>query len=984
MMLRSSRYFQWVFLALLAGVPLLLNGQQYPGKHFSTGSGLSHANVFRIFQDHRGFIWMSTNSGLSRFDGKIFHNYYLKDGLTDNCIMSVSETPQGQLLICTYNGGLCIKNDTSITPYPLKNGHTPSRAYFAYALGQDIWLIGHDTSSSLYLISDSIIRRVPVYNAKGREISFYTGVHISKSELLLATSDGIYRVKNGHVPELYIHGFTEKVTVITPDKSGGLWAGTSGGILKISNGKIVRRVSVPQKSAVSDILVDRDNKVWVALLGDGVFILRNNMLESVNPLLNVSTTSINDMMEDGEGNLWIATHGQGAFLVNGQHIQYYPVEKDKLNVYCESISRYKDQLFIASIGTVSIWEDGKLIPFKVDLLNRSNYVYFARVYDSNLYIGTSLGLIVKDMEPPYREYYASLDGERANVGMISIFRDRDRQIWLGGYKRIYRYKDGVILADTNYKIAEDRRINVITQSKSGEIWIGTDKGIIINDSGSYKEWYGKLNRFPAFIQSLYEDSRGRMWIGSRHGLFSVDKDKDVITPVPMEKTDINDIREDKNNYLWLATGKGLKYIGPWNRRTEDYFTGTYNEEVSALYLQGDTIFAGTTAGLLFIRNNRFSTSNQKKLPVYITSATTGSQTLYMPTKITLPYKNNKLTISFTGLNFESPDKIEYRYRIEGLDNAWHITDNNSIELPALPDGSYKFFLQARNRQGPWTESVSLPLKIETPIWKNGWFYIIAVAAVSFLFYLIIKKIITSQEKQKRNRMQLYNKMAYLKQQALSALINPHFIFNCMNSIQHYLNEHDNDMANEYLSDFAGLIRMTMEHSTEAFIDLDKEIKRINLYISLEQLRFGEELRFTCVVDPSLDARKIRIPNMVLQPYLENAVWHGIMPKDGIGEIFMHVGLLNKDHLIITIQDDGVGIFSNTSSRNKNKKNALGMSLIRERMALLKKLLKQEYLVSARELRNDKTGEVEGTIVEIMVPLQPKEEVLERLETDNRE
>jgi LytS/YehU family sensor histidine kinase len=205
----------------------------------------------------------------------------------------------------------------------------------------------------------------------------------------------------------------------------------------------------------------------------------------------------------------------------------------------------------------------------------------------------------------------------------------------------------------------------------------------------------------------------------------------------------------------------------------------------------------------------------------------------------------------------------------------------------------------------------------------------------------------------------------------------------MNSIQHYLNEHDNDTANEYLSDFAGLIRMTMEHATEAFIDLDKEIKRINLYMSLEQLRFGDELKFSCVVDPSLDAGRIRIPNMVLQPYLENAIWHGIMPKNGIGEIEMHVRSMDKDHIIITVKDDGVGIFNSASIRNKNKKSALGMSLIRERMALLKKLLKQKYMVSAREITDEVTGDVKGTLVEILVPIFPKEEVLDKLETDNR-
>lgn len=980
-----QRFLLYLQFLLCICMALPATGQKYLSQHFSTGMGLAHANVFRIFQDQRGFIWMGTNSGLSRFDGRNFHNYFIKDGLTDNCIMSVSETPHGELLIGTYNGGLCIRNDSVIKSYPLKGGHMPKRVFYSFALGKDIWLIGQDSILQVYLIEDSVIKQIPLHSKSGRDVFVYSGVQYHNNELYLATSDGIYRATQKKSLEKYIPSLHEKVTAISSDRAGGFWVGMTGKLVRIKNGNIIQSIPVSEKSVIGDILVDRNHKVWVALVGEGVCTLRNNQLENVNPLLDITTTSINDMMEDKEGNIWIATHGQGTFLVNGkQNIQHYPVQKNKLNVYCEYISDYNGKLFIASIGTVSIWEDGMLKPFRVDLLHRSNYVYFAQVYDDKLYVGTSAGLIVKDMKPPYKERYATLDGKGTRSGVISIYRDRNKNIWIGGYYTLYRYQNGMLKADSNYNINENRRINAITESSKGEIWIGTDKGIIIYDGEQYYEWYGNLKPFPAYVQCLYEDSKGRMWIGSRHGLLLVDKDKEKISLVPMEKTDINDICEDSNNVIWLATAKGLKYVRPGERKTEDFYTGVYTEEVSVLYTKGDTLFAGTTAGMLFINDNSIlDISKKDPPPVYITAATTGSETIYMPRRIVLPYKNNKLTINFTGLNYESPDKTLYRYKIEGLDNNWHITPNNSIELPALPDGNYTLYIQAQNNHGQWSESSILPMRIETPFWKKWWAYTLAAIVSSFLFYLIIKKIITTQEKQKRNRLLLYNKMAYLKQQALSALINPHFIFNCMNSIQHYLNEHDNDTANEYLSDFAGLIRMTMEHATEAFIDLDKEIKRINLYMSLEQLRFGDELKFSCVVDPSLDAGRIRIPNMVLQPYLENAIWHGIMPKNGIGEIEMHVRSMDKDHIIITVKDDGVGIFNSASIRNKNKKSALGMSLIRERMALLKKLLKQKYMVSAREITDEVTGDVKGTLVEILVPIFPKEEVLDKLETDNR-
>src|SRR5690606_14592094 len=179
--------------------------------------------------------------------------------------------------------------------------------------------------------------------------------------------------------------------------------------------------------------------------------------------------------------------------------------------------------------------------------------------------------------------------------------------------------NGMLKADSNYNINENRRINAITESSKGEIWIGTDKGIIIYDGEQYYEWYGNLKPFPAYVQCLYEDSKGRMWIGSRHGLLLVDKDKEKISLVPMEKTDINDICEDSNNVIWLATAKGLKYVRPGERKTEDFYTGVYTEEVSVLYTKGDTLFAGTTAGMLFINDNSIlDISKKDPPPVYIT------------------------------------------------------------------------------------------------------------------------------------------------------------------------------------------------------------------------------------------------------------------------------------------------------------------------------------------------------------------------------
>src|SRR5690606_34772303 len=141
--------------------------------------------------------------------------------------------------------------------------------------------------------------------------------------------------------------------------------------------------------------------------------------------------------------------------------------------------------------------------------------------------------------------------------------------------------------------------------------------------------------------------------------------------------------------------------------------------------------------------------------------------------------------------------------------------------------------------------------------------------------------------------------------ALSALINPHFIFNCLNSVQYYLNKNQNNLANEYLADFAKLIRLTMEQSQETFITLQEETERLELYLSLEKLRLQEKLSWKLTVDPALDKLNVKIPNMILQPYVENAIWHGIMPKKTGGSITLSINKQSESELKIMIEDDGV-------------------------------------------------------------------------------
>jgi len=220
-------------------------------------------------------------------------------------------------------------------------------------------------------------------------------------------------------------------------------------------------------------------------------------------------------------------------------------------------------------------------------------------------------------------------------------------------------------------------------------------------------------------------------------------------------------------------------------------------------------------------------------------------------------------------------------------------------------------------------------------------------------------------------LELQSKMIHLRQQALGALINPHFIFNCLNSVQHYLNRNDKDLANRYLAQFGRLIRLTLEYAQEMYIPLTVEMERLNLYLELEKLRCGELLNYKVTVDKNLLRSNLKIPNMILQPYVENAIWHGIMPKESVGYLSVDIVKQNSDEIKITIEDDGLGI-GNRALAVKNtsgKRISVGMVLIKERLELFKKAGNRNYEVRITDKLSSGMGN-SGTIIELDFPILP--------------
>ena len=932
--------------------------QQYLTQNFTTQDGLSHSNVFRIFQDKQGFLWFCTNYGLTVYNGQVFNsNFNDKDGLLNNSVMSIYDDATGIKYINSYKNGLLVLAD-SVKKYPINEGIYPGFSLHAMPLKDIIWIVG---KPHLHKIKNNKITRCKITDKNGKDVAF-TSIVRKDNDLLFCSSNGLYHIEDGTAKPFLPELVKDTVIDVAKDKSEIYWIGCKRKIIQVVAGKIVKEYNLQQGQLVKDILLDSHQNLWVALDGEGMLMIQNGVLRNITNSLVLNKTVVNDMLEDTEGNIWIATYGAGIFEITSLDILTYQAEGNNPNIYCRTLCGYEnDKILIGSIGKVSLWDKGIIKPFKFKLLKPDQYIYFIKVIDSKIYLGTSSCLIVKDVK---RNEEKAIKYNSISAA-ISMFYSAKHEIFIGDYTNVYKLENDKLLLDTR---RPSQRYNTMYGDHDGNMWYGTDKGVL----GPEKN---KQNDAPAVWQNgpvndIVQDSHGRVWFATDNGLLSFEhgKYKTFKTEQGLASNKCNTLIEDGGNKLWIGTLMGLNYIDLNTLQVTKYTTALYSDDILSLYYDHtNSLFAGTVNKLASINLNGINIKNTPP-PVYITFVKTSRGQINMPKSLDLPYNENKVLIGFIALSYQNTGNVEYRYKIANLDDNWYVTKNTSIELSALPSGNYTFILNARKNGGSWSGDVILSITVATPFWQTWWFITATTLLCIALLFFTIRQQIIAHEAKRRSQLVLYNKVVYLKQQALSALINPHFIFNCMNSIQYFMDNNENDKANAYLADFAHLIRVTMEDAQKVYISLESEISRIKLYLSLEQLRFGDGLEYDISIDRTLRTHDEYIPNMILQPYVENAIWHGIMPKNGKGKIAVSFSRHNEKEIKIMVQDNGTGINSKKTEQDE-KEGHYGMKLTEERLELLKQLSKENYSVHASEITN-KDGECTGTLVEIVVTSQP--------------
>ncbi|MBL7740757.1 MAG: histidine kinase [Chitinophagaceae bacterium] len=708
---------------------------------------------------------------------------------------------------------------------------------------------------------------------------------------------------------------------------------------------------------------------------------------------------INCLFLDKDKKLWAGTRKgilyqrQASLFIKSNR---YPVEPPdnpapgfsdafcyKGKIYAGRFSRYN--------GLIIIDTATKQLEKRVEFYGRDNFwneVASIQMYHPDtLWIGTNGGILWFDTKS-YR-YGKVLDEKKypfaADLAILNTV-DKNGDAWfcymLGGVAGRYHISTRTFTfftPGTKPALPFSKTKSVVTDAY-GDTWLGGHALARWNNTmksfDTLIKVYGGPNKFNDDILTLSADDKGSLWLhNTDNGLleYKIKEKKFIAYTVNdgLPSAQIRCLSPVVDNILWLG---GVNYLAQFNTATKktviyDYRDGLPEEFPGSRKIAYDP---GSRKFYLFCSDYLAEFLHQTQ--AYIDSNKTiliqeliinNKTSLHHPSDtIVLPYTQNDVSVLFNILSFDSPDNYRFEYKLNNTDTWASLGDQRSINLNALQSGSYIVHIKAINKYGKETIK-NFTITIKPPFWKTPLFFTAAGLLISLLIWLIYK----NRVRQIRQRANIDKLLAQTELKALHSQMNPHFIFNSLNSIREMILNNENREASHYLSKFAQLIRITLDQSGQSFVSLRNTLDYLHRYIEMEKIR-NNHFNCTLHVDPELDPDETTLPPMLIQPFIENSIWHGANGSRKMINILVSFKKQNTQ-LVCTIDDDGIGIDQSLLSKSGSNQlhNPYGIANIQNRIKLLNEKNADKSSVLIMDKKNIPGSAERGTLVTLRLPLE---------------
>ena len=1025
-------------------------------EHLSMQQGLPSDWINSMIIDHKGYIWVGTNNGVSRYNGYDFVTYKFNPhdprSLNQNLTLSLFEDEDGDIWVGNIEGGVNRFDRETATfinyrpPQPPGRFETVLRS--ASAMNEDkegLYWVGSfsgelrrfDKKTGRFSSFDYPLDYHPspgdlrpfdlihcIYRDKQHDlwVGNKSGLHLL---VLKAGSPGApFDSASAHF-KTFAHDPADTTSLegqevfsIFEDHAGALWvsADTTLNLLDRKTGRWTHYRHNPADptsysgGGAGTIAEDADGYLWITV---------NHGMDRMDPQRqhfehfvadphdpnSMKNLGASHLVIDKAGNIWIGGYGIDKLNPKQPPIRNY--QYDMTSHY--AMKGMFSMMMEDHLGTVWVCNGdglsamdrrtGKFTHYRHDPANRysiSSNFCSAMLEDKEgmIWVASWAGTLDRfDPRTGRFTHYIGPDGRFKNIERHYyrlLFQDHRGVIWVGENSSgvtALDYKQGTI-RHFGHDPADpaglsDYQANCIAEDRQGYLWIG--HGSVATDrldpqTGVFRHYQYQPGK-PGGISSncvhvIMTDSKGRLWFGTLGGgICRYDESTETFTTYTekdglLDNT-INSIVEDNTGSLWLGTGAGICRFFPDTRTFTDFNYPNMPADNPTTMMLGKThdgwLWFNNVGDILSTFDPAALHPNTYVPPVVITRFRVfdqdrpGSDEM---SKIELPYNQNFFSFEFSALNYTDSRKNQYAYRLEGVDKQWVRSGTRRVAAYTdIAPGTYTFRVKGSNNEGVWNDSdASVRIVIYPPWWRTWWAYAAYALAILATWYYLERRHQKRLIARERDR----GKARELEMQALRAQMNPHFIFNSLTSINRFILKNDRLAASDYLTRFSRLIRMVLNHSKLMLIPLDDELDMLRLYLDMEKLRFKEVFSYTIDAGNDADRENILIPPMLFQPFVENAIWHGLMHKSepGLLDILLRI---DGDILTCTITDNGVGriVAAAASSKSAQKQKSMGIDITQQRLNLINGTADNGHSVKIEDLYDDH-GQPAGTRVIIRI------------------
>lgn len=953
--------------------------------HYVIGEeALAGIDIYGMLQDYEANVWIATNHGLFRYDGYTFHNCP-SENLSDVSLFSLTMDSSGTIYCHNLSGQIFrVQSDSLQLHYQIPDSLMSSlmsigiddqnelvvdaRRLFKLKSDTSVEVISENPVSNMIQLSDGVLLcsdmiQGSFFQYKQGKVSpvYFPHSLVERYEFHYLANGKHERVVNITTLEQYIMSGQSKGPILPVpaqvegdfhtiqgalSAEGEVWLGSGQGgvvVMDSTGAGVYGGRKVLEKYLVSWQMEDREGNRWLGTKDRGILILPNPKVLDYSNHPNFKDSKIIGLAVGNRGNVYVNTDENGGriFRIDSNEIVtqlQVPLrgsEGDFFHVLGE------ERFLIANGVSGGCWDlqERKKIPLDMSsvkscwMLAEKDVIW---VNQNGLFM-TSWGDVPSDV---FRHIQAldeidSIDGRNARLGT-------------------------------------GRSNTVLYQAEEKRIWVGKNNGLITVDSEGKREILARGKTITATDLELVGD---QVWVGTENaGLYCFENQR---LKYHLQKKDgllADEVRklEYSKGYLYLMSRRGVQRMHPVDFTMDSFGSkdGLLPGAIRDFGVYGDDIWLYTLNGLQKFRFADLRPNSVRPI-LNIDSILVNGKGILEGENAEFAHDQNKIEFHFIGKAYRHRGTLKYQYRLLGLDPAWQEKgyDSRTVAYNALPAGEFLFELVAVNEDGVSSLPFRYHFSISSPYWLKWWFWMgcaILLIAILSIFFLIRIRIL-------RRSLILKKKLKDSELVAIKAQMNPHFVFNVLNSFQDLIYQQDFRKTNTYLGKFAGLMRKTLEFSDRDAITLSEEIELLEDYLDLEKLRFGEDFVVEIVQNlHHYDADSLTIPSMLLQPYVENAIKHGLLHKKG-KKILLVRFLIQKPFLVCEIQDNGIGREASEKIKERRQKyhQPFAATATQKRIDLMNQSREQAIGLLIEDLV-DTTGEPGGTRVRVSFPIEDSE------------